>query len=148
MRKEIYRGIIEALAEVPEVRHIDLWNRQVEFLEEESPFEMPAVFVEFGQVDWQQLAGPGLCWDGRGTVILHIVTPWAGSAASASPDLEMNLAAWDIPEKIHGKLEGLFGDHFCRMTLSQTHTNHDHEDVVENIEVYRFKTERTLPKEE
>ena len=144
MRKEIYQGIITALSTVSDIRHIDLWNRQVEFLEEESPFEMPAVFVEFGQIDWTQLKGGTLCWEGVGTVLLHIVTPWAGSASPGSPEMAANLSCWDLSQTIQDKLEGLNGEHFCRLALSQTMTNHDHEDIVENIEVYKYKGDRTF----
>ena len=38
--------------EVPEVKHVDLWNHNVEFIEQETPWERPAVFVEFGEVVW------------------------------------------------------------------------------------------------
>ena len=35
------------------VKHVGLWNRQVEFIEQEAPFPMPAVFVEFGRISWR-----------------------------------------------------------------------------------------------
>ena len=39
----------------PLFKHCDLWNRQVEFLEQETPFETPAVFVEFTNTEWRTL---------------------------------------------------------------------------------------------
>lgn len=53
MRRMLYLGLTEALKELrdesgqPLIRHIDLWNEQVEFIEQEEPFDTPAVFIEF-----------------------------------------------------------------------------------------------------
>jgi len=147
MRKEIYISIIEALSSLNEIKHIDLWNRQVEFLEQENPFPRPAVFVEFGQVDWTQLKNGTLSWEGRGTVNLHIVTDWNGSAAAGSSTMEDNLAGWELSKTIQDKIEGLNGDNFGRLALSSSITNHDHEDLVENIEVYRYRGYRKFEAE-
>ena len=35
------------------IKHFGLWNRQVEFIEEEAHFPMPAVFIEFGRLAWR-----------------------------------------------------------------------------------------------
>ena len=48
MRKELFNAIKAKLAaDVPEVKHVDLWNHNVEFIEQEEGWERPAVFVEF-----------------------------------------------------------------------------------------------------
>lgn len=49
--EERIKQMIEA-GETPDyaIRHIGLWNRQVEFIEQEEHFPMPAVFVEFGKM--------------------------------------------------------------------------------------------------
>ena len=45
MRRMLYLGLTEALKELkdesgqPLIRHIDLWNEQVEFIEQEEPFD-------------------------------------------------------------------------------------------------------------
>lgn len=39
------------LAEVPDVRYIDLWHEQTDNLEEESMFPTPAVFIGFNTLD-------------------------------------------------------------------------------------------------
>ena len=35
------------------IKHIDLWNQNVEFIEQESAWERPAVFVEIEPVQWK-----------------------------------------------------------------------------------------------
>ena len=33
---------------LPEIKHVDLWHEQISFLEEEHPFQAPAVFFAYG----------------------------------------------------------------------------------------------------
>lgn len=144
MRKELYKAIIESLSAIDEIKHIDLWNRNVEFIEEDSAFEMPAVFIEFAPINWQRLSGRDRIWKGSGNVNLHIVSEWHGSAAAGSEELETNLAALDLADKIHDALEGMSGTQYRDMALVQTQTNHNHEDIYENIEVYNVRYNRLL----
>lgn len=144
MRKELYKDIIESLKEVSEVKHIDLWNQNVEFLQEDPAFERPAVFVEFGQIDWNKLSGPEHEWKGTGEIRLHIVSDWIGSAAASSEDLDTSLSVFDLAKKIHAVLEGMTGNGYRNLMLTQTKTNHNHEDIIENIEVYRVNYNKEL----
>lgn len=129
MRKELYGKIKETLeAEVPEVKHIDLWNQNVEFLDEEEVWARPAVFVEFGSISWQPLQGRGR--RGLGEVRIHLVTDWSEGEYGA---------AFDLGRKVHARLEGLQGEEFNGMTLSATATNHSHEEILENIDTYAVR---------
>lgn len=47
MRKELYRLLCSELKAIDLIKHIDLWNHNVEFIEQEENWERPAVFVEF-----------------------------------------------------------------------------------------------------
>jgi hypothetical protein len=77
MRKLLYELLRTALLSIeqddqPVIQHVDVWNNQVEYAQEEQPFLTPAVFIEFDAIDWQPLL--------RGvreaviTVRLHVVT--------------------------------------------------------------------------
>lgn len=126
MRKELYNAVKAKLtAEVPEAAHIDLWNHNVEFIEQEDNWERPAVFVEIATINWAPFQGRGL--RGRGQVRLHIVTDWTEGGQDA---------AWDLSRKIHAAVEGLSGGSFYGMTLTATDTNHNHEDMLESIDSY------------
>lgn len=144
MRKHLYQDLVRILKEIPEIQHVDLWNRNVEFIEEDEAFPMPAVFVELGQIDWSPMSGTVLHWRGSGTVNLHIVTEWNGKAEPGTDEMEQNLLGWQIAERIHHDLEGRCGWGYDSMCAMSTITNHDHEDIVDNIEVYRFKARRDL----
>ena len=158
MRKELYKEIGNRLNrlyrlengeilhlldgfEVPEgaervVRHIDLWNHNVEFIEQEANWERPAVFVEFCPIRWKEIAA-GVEYRADARVNLHIVTDWEGSASVDSDLKEEALEVFDLPELIHESLACLSGEKFLELDLIESQTNHNHEEIVENIEVYQ-----------
>ena len=49
-----------------------------------------------------------------------------------------DFAAFELSERIFSVVRGLRGEHFRGMELITTHTNHNHEELLENIDVYRF----------
>lgn len=117
------------------IKHVDLWNRNVEYIEQEAAWERPAVFVEFAPVRWRTIS-EGEEYRTTGQVLLHIVTDWTDTAGGVD-DL-------DLSEMIHGELAGLYGDTFSGFDLTETHTNHDHEELVESIDVYSYDGFRRL----
>lgn len=48
-----------------------------------------------------------------------------------------DLAAFELSERIFSVVRGLRGDHFHGMELITTYTNHNHEELLKNIDVYR-----------
>ncbi len=159
MRKELYKAIADRLfliaadgsmidpevEEQPErlIKHVDLWNHNVEFLDQEQPWERPAVFVEFTPIVWETIK-PDREYRSKPVVNLHIVTDWAGDASAGSELQDDALAVLDYSGIIHKALQGLEGEHFNRFDLAETHTNHNHDEIVESIEVYKCVAERKL----
>lgn len=125
------------------IKHVDLWNHNVEFLDQEQPWERPAVFVEFTPIVWDPIK-PGREYRSKPVVNLHIVTDWAGDASAGSELQDDALAVLDYSGIIHKALQGLEGEHFSRFDLAETHTNHNHDEIVESIEVYKCVAERKL----
>lgn len=146
MIKELFNALAAALKEVDDgiIKHIDLWNQNVEFIEEDEPWDRPAVFVEFGEIVWDPYKGMANGMTGKGEILLHIVTDWKGSAADGSPTQKITLADYELPNRICDKLNGLSGITFRNLVLSRTLTNHNHQEILENIEVYRVTYERRL----
>lgn len=143
MRKELYKALCERLKSIGEIKHIDLWNRNVEFIEQDTLWERPAVFIEICPITWEPMSG-GKQQRGSGLVKLHIVTDWKGSAADGSPYQDESLAVFDYSQKIQSVIDGLTGEKFHSLHLAETHTNHDHEEIVESIEVYKLRCVRTI----
>lgn len=140
MRQELYDKLKEALSGIADgyVKHIDLWNRNVEFIEEDTPWERPAVFIEFDPVKWVDIV-PGVEYRAEATVRLHIITDWANES-----DEDAVIDQFVLPELIHEVLAGLEGDTFKDFRLSESITNHNHEEIIESIEVYSFVAIKSL----
>lgn len=136
----------------PVFKHCDLWNRQVEFLEEETPFQTPAVFVEFADIQWRT-DGQHI-QDADLTVLFHIVTPWYANTASNIQNADVRataLAYLDIPTVLFRQLQGQHGTvtdngdprrpitlgNFNALTRIASRVNHDHERFVDSVETYQ-----------
>lgn len=138
MRKELYNKLCEELKKVGDgaIKHIDLWNHNVEFIEQEENWARPAVFVEFCPIRWAPIVN-GVEYRAEPLVKLHVVTDWAGAANEGSEFKEEALEVFDLPELIHRQLACIGGETFLEFDLVESQTNHNHEDIVENIEVYQ-----------
>ena len=130
MRSELYSAVRDALLGMPErvVVHVDLWNHNVEFIEQEEAWPRPAVFVEFAPIEWRRVKGAGYRTDG--VLRLHVVTDWDGQ--------ESSLEVFDLCERIREAMLGLSGASFTGLKLLRSDTNHNHEDIVESIEVFGY----------
>ena len=108
------------------IKHMDLWNRNVEFIEQEAAWQRPAVFVEFAPIRWDAIV-TGVEYRADVTVNLHVVTDWDGGEG---------IVEFRLLKKIHEALAGLEGETFAEFDIRSSTTNHDHEEIVENIESY------------
>lgn len=144
MRKFIYLSLIDRLKQLkdeagePAIRTFDLWNEQVEFIEQEEAFDTPAVFIEFMPLKWTNLSGG--CQQANATLRLHIVTTWNGSARDGSVSQRQTLGRFDLLDSIDRLLFNA-GDRcdtasFCMLRRSGSTTNHNHEELVEDISDY------------
>lgn len=109
------------------IRHIDLWNQNVEFLDQEVPWERPAVFIEFVPFKWTQIV-PGVEYRAQPLINLHVVTDWTSQ--------DEDVKHFRLLDEIHALLAGLEGETFMEFDIESSTTNHNHEEIVENIETY------------
>lgn len=117
------------------IKHIDLWNHNVEFLDQEVPWERPAVFIEFVPFKWTQIV-PGVEYRAQPLINLHVVTDWTGADTDAGQ--------FRLLDKIHELVAGLSGNTFMEFDIDSSSTNHNHEEIVENIETYTCVAFRQL----
>ena len=140
MDKNLYLSIIRAISAIqdqdsqPLIRHIDLWNRNIEFIEQDTPWQRPAVFIEFLPQQWQHLkpapnSGQTCLMKSQGTLRLHIVTDWHP---------QQPLQRIDIVTLVAKAVTPLRGDTFSSIRLTETAYSHDHEDIVEDIATFTF----------
>lgn len=126
-----YIAGLEEAGKSPEraVKHVGLWNRQVEFIEEEAPFPMPAVFVEFGKIAWRHQAGG--VQDADLTVGLHVLTV---AVPEGFDGAEFHL---DLLDKINACLHKFEGEYWGSFKRSASIPCHDHEEILDDTEVFQ-----------
>ena len=140
MRKQLYLDINNRLKTVQDAngeqlfKHVDLWNRQVEFIEQEAPFACPAVFIEFNPMSWRTQGNR--VQDCDLTVRLHIVTERLDEVTGDSPTEEQALAFFDIINQAVAVLQGFSTSYMNGWMRTKSITNHDHEQYVDNVEEY------------
>ncbi|KAA6348056.1 hypothetical protein EZS27_004508 [termite gut metagenome] len=154
MRKELYKALVERLkqlivleneitfvsterlqamkdaGETPEeaIKYFALWNRQVEFIQVEQPFAMPAVFVELGKTKWRHQSG-GL-QDADLVIGLHVLTKFIAEG------YENDLFYLDLLDNINACLHGFSSDRFSSMQRMESIPCHDHEEILDSTEVF------------
>ena len=129
------------------IKHIDLWNHNVEFIEQEEQWDRPAVFIEFQPIQWRQVkTGSSISYTSRCRLSLHVVTDWHGSSSADSEFREKSLSYLDLLEDIHASLRGLSGQSFNGLDLVESLTNHNHDELLESIEIYECVLDKQFPR--
>lgn len=140
MRKQIFLDIQKKVLSVvdqnkePIIKHFDLWNNQLKFLETENPFDSPAVFLDFHNISWHTL-GCGVR-EGEFSFSLHFVTRFYENTSSHSPCQDEQLDFLDIPEKIAKVLDCSRIMNSSTMTLTSTSFDKNHYQYIESIDTY------------
>lgn len=134
MRKQIFKAIAQRIAErCPDVKFIDLWNEHIVEVSTSVPWPLPAVFIEFEQYEVHQLSN----WqrDADIPVRLHVVTRWqAYTVGAADKRIDIALQYFDLIDRVNAAMQGLSGDGFGCFMLTASATNHNHGELMENIE--------------
>lgn len=149
MYKNLYLDIVEALKPIKAsdnsqlFKHFDIWNRNVEFLEQDQPFICPACFVEFIPIKWNSLGNK--VQEATTTIQLHIVTEWLSQTADNSPVKEIMLEYLDIPNQILSALhcKTLPNTTTSALVRTSSNINHNHERYVDSVEEYVFTVRET-----
>lgn len=136
-RLQLYNDIKAKIEEkVPAIAHIDLWNENVAYIEQEETFPLPALFIEFDIIDWQPVkhSDAGICTVGYGQIRVHVVTEWSADSYNESFEL------------LEQTLDALLGlgllDDGCdyRITYpTRSYTNHSHMELLENIDQFKVR---------
>ena len=142
MRLQIYKAICNRLtAQVPDIKHIDLWNNNIAVLSGGAVWPRPAVFVEFEAIEWRQQQNRARMADIA--VRLHIVTDAVSYNGSTDPKQDSALAFFDLINKVNAAMQGLRGDNFAGFMLTTSATNHDHAELIESVERYITRAQDT-----
>ena len=145
MRKEFYLAVRERLlSRFSPIKYVGLWNNNVEYIEQETGWPRPAVFVEFCAFRWDRVGqgGDGVSYASRGEVRFHIVTD--SSEEMSCSDGSAELSRLMLSEYLQASLYGLRGDWFGHVELVCSMTNHNHGEIIDDVEVYEVSFHRKV----
>jgi hypothetical protein len=130
MRKQLYNFIGEQLAAIDgqPVKKVDIWNNQMDFIEEEQPFFTPAVFIEFEPISWRMMGNA--VYESAVMFHLHIVTD--GRVGAWSEVIEV----FDLIDSINRQLHGQHTDGIDAVTRITSTTDNRFGELMHNIESY------------
>ena len=112
------------------MRHIALWNENVTFADVNETFERPAVFVEFGVMEW--VCGTldshlDVVFTGVSVLRIHVATDYLEGGDEGGFAL------------VRDTLIGLKGERRGPLLLVRTMTNHNHEELLKSIEEFSMR---------
>lgn len=123
------------------IKTFDLWNEQVARLNEQRPFELPAVFVEFRPIVWTQSGGGSKYADVE--VRLHILTATLATPNSKYKDAALyRLHLIRAIEQAFVGFAGVTQDRrrsFGTFVHIESESDHNHEQVREDLEIWRTR---------
>ncbi|MFA9212493.1 MAG: hypothetical protein ACEQSR_01415 [Candidatus Methylacidiphilales bacterium] len=111
--KNLYLELAELLATITEIKWIDLWHNQVNFIEDEHEFPTPAVFLSFRALNADDMAQNIQNLELQVEVYLYFET--FADTYKDSVNQESALAFLDILNKIYIKLQGTEGTNYQNM---------------------------------
>lgn len=143
MRKQLYIDLQTALENITKkegnkdvaiFQHFDLWNQNVDFLEQDTPFARPAIFVEFMPIQWKTIGAK--VQEAALVIKLHIVTDWFEGTAKYNPTQSAALDYLDLPDKVIAAIQNITVNGSGSLTRTQSVINHNHHKYVDSIEEY------------
>ena len=140
MKKQLYLSIKAILKSIlddnglPLIQHFDLWNQNVDFIDSDSPFLRPAVFIEFMPHTWDTIMNH--VQTATITIRLHIVTEHFYQTADYSPTESEALDYLTIPDKILSALQSNSVPNSNGFMRISSTPNHNHEGIIDTIEEY------------
>jgi len=137
-RSELYATLAQVIGGIEDIKHVDLWNQNVEFIEKDIPWPRPAVFVEFESITWKTIKGDEFYrryLRGDGTLRLHIVTDWVDGGQEKALSLSANI--WE--ELFNGEWDLSENPSFEIAFPSQSVTNHNHDEILETVDVFAVR---------
>jgi len=138
--KDLYLNIKKHVREwLPEIKHVDLWNNTAfDPWDDGAPFPRPAVFVEFGPVEWTT-AGRGKK-TGAVAVTLHVVSDCHDLGAD---DMDM-MASLELMERVENAFDGAAMENCTPFLGTASQADHDHGNLIDNRASYAVEYARCI----
>ena len=116
------------------IKHFDVWNNQVRYIGDELPFALPAIFLQFQPITWEQRSKGVRAADV--SLTLHIITANRAPSANKHGYETKALEFFDLLDAINANLYGLKADYFRNLVSTSSATDHDHDELIDSQETY------------
>jgi len=143
MRATFFLDIVNKLKSIvdndnkPVIKHFDLWNEQIAHGNDGQIFAMPAIFIEYNPIKWEQLGA--LRQTASVSFNLIIVSETKARSSDNSPTQDKALAHLQLIGIVHKCLQNWNGDYFGSLTRTDSVHNHDFTNILAHVETYRSK---------
>ena len=124
----IYRQI---KSQVPEVKHVDIWNENISALSGGAVWPVPAVFVSIEPLAWIQEGGHVRRSDV--SVGLHLIQRDAKANGFGDKRMKETMQRLDLVEKIQTAMSSLNGESFSTFQLQVTQLDQNHGELIEDL---------------
>ena len=133
---DIFNDIVTEINKIADIQTVELWNSQLVNEDKETPFNFPAVFVEFADIPWtstnlnpSKLGGEGDVTKqqkGDGTLImLHITFSQLENETVSFPKIS------PIIDKVYFAIQGLTGTFYGPLLRVAERQDTDHDRVID-----------------
>ena len=113
MIKDLYLELSGKLSEIEQVKWIDLWTNQVNFLDTELPFPAPAIFLAFRSESMSELSN--LQQDVDMSVAVYVYYETFADSFHESFNQSTALEFSDMLIEVHTKIHGSTGTSYSNM---------------------------------
>lgn len=131
-RKELFIKVKESLSELTVLELVDLQRKQFSMPKENYPSYFTAALIEIKAIDWESMVEQKQVGKATVDVIFYCKDGWMDQHNDTT-DPEHGLIEIDIIDSIVEKLQGLRGDTFKQLDLS------NEENVDESFEMMSYR---------
>lgn len=135
VRSRLYADIAQHLLDTKLVKQVDLFNNQFAHLDEESVIKYPCVLIEFADIAWRQLGKH--CQQGELTINLYVATRSKGRTTIAERLTPPATEYLELLDALHIAMRDLRLAYASTFTRTASSTDHDHDDLIVNVESFR-----------
>lgn len=155
--KPLFLALQEKILSVPAVspdevsnswfKHVDRYNAQPEFTEGVIPFHLPAVFIEFADIPWEDLSGG--VQRGKALLRLHILQYSLGDSSAdvfgqEGEEKTEAMRLLDTLEALHKACQGMAGksedDLYSWTALTRSRTRSDTRHNILSLDILEYTT--------
>lgn len=141
MNTKIFIAIAKRIREqVPDIKHIDLFNQQYNMPGEELPFNTPAVFIEYLNTNWMD--GSAGIQTGNSAIRVHIVMSNYNDTCNIDElddtTIDNRLNHYAITKAVHQALQYFEGCCFTGLLRSISEYDSNHDQILIEKVTYTF----------